>query len=379
MQPKKAFLSSAGLLVCFLTAIVGAQSPLLAASCEKPATEIFRSASRYVVKIASIGIDPFDLRRRVRVQFGSGIVLDETGLIVTNHHVVLGSKYIWVSLDGRKLHKAQLIAADPVLDLAVIRPDMNIAIGAVPEIANSDELEIGQTVFAVGNPFNVGKSMSKGIISALNRVVPMRSTSWLTPHIQTDAALNPGNSGGPLLDGCGRVIGINVLVVPRGQNIGFALPIKLALEAVRQLVADKRVTRVWHGIFGQMVDLSLSEILNVPIVQGFLIETIEPGSPAEKAGLRGGVLPIRYGQKQILLGGDIITRVNDADLNSMNVVLKVLKSLRVGDKIKVTYFRDGLLRTVDVTLPARPTLPGDLRVLRSISRRRSVEDISKSQ
>ena len=353
--------------VLFIAATAASSRSASSQSCGKSAAEIFKEISSRVVTVVGLTIDPFDLRRQAQSMTGAGLIVDGSGLVVTNHHVVLGSKWVQVTLDGERYWKADLIAADPVLDIAVLATPIKLGDDTKSAFADSDALEIGQRVFAVGNPLGVGKTLSSGIISGLKRVVPIRSTSWLTPHIQTDAALNPGNSGGPLVDDCGRVVGINVITVPKAQNMGFALPGNLVRFAIEELVAKKRIIRVWHGLYGRMVDPALAEIINIPTVDGFMIETIEPGSPAEKAGLQGGNLPLRLGQRRLLIGGDIITRVNQTDLKSFDTVMAVLGSLKVGEKITFEYYRDGIDREMTVRVPERPVLPGDIRVLRSVA------------
>jgi S1-C subfamily serine protease len=184
--------------------------------------------------------------------------------------------------------------------------------------------------------------------------------SWLTPFMQTDAALNPGNSGGPLVDRCGEVVGISTLSSgQKAQNLNFAVPIDTARDIISQLLEHGRVIRAWHGINGKLVPAILQLALGVQ--PGFLIETIEPGSPAEKLGLRGGSLPLVFGTQEVLLGGDVITKVNGEALSSMDAVTRIARSLKVGDKLTLEYWRAGQLKTATVVLPERPMLPGDFR------------------
>jgi S1-C subfamily serine protease len=180
----------------------------------------------------------------------------------------------------------------------------------------------------------------------------------MTPFIQTDAAISPGNSGGPLVNRCSEIIGVNTLRSEAGQNINFATPIDLVRELVPQMIEKGRVIRPWHGINGQMTPRELALILG--LAPGFLVETIEPGSPAEKINLRGGTFRIVIGLQEYLLGGDVITKVNGERLTDMETVARIARSLRVGDNVKLEYWRSGELHTAEVVLPERPVLPGDL-------------------
>ncbi len=184
----------------------------------------------------------------------------------------------------------------------------------------------------------------------------------MAPFIQTDAAINPGNSGGPLVDSCGEVVGINALYAEDVQNINFAIPIDLVRELVPELLKKGRVVRAWHGINGRIVPMQL--VYTLGLVPGFLVETVEPGSPAEKIELQGGTLPIKIGMEEYLLGGDIITKVNGEEIRDIETVARIARSLEVGDTVHLEYWREGKTLTVEVVLPERPTLPGDVRRFR---------------
>ena len=203
-------------------------------------------------------------------------------------------------------------------------------------------------------------AVSKGIISGTDRIVRRSTMSWLAPLLQTDAAINAGNSGGPLVNLCGEVIGINSLRVEQGAGVGFSVPVNLAKQAVPELIADGRIKRPWHGINGKIVEEPLQTLLRVPLVRGFLVETVEPGSAAAQIGLRGGKFPIRIGAGEFLLGGDIITRVNGERVADWPTAIRIVKSLKVGDKVAIEYFREGAIHSAEVVLPERPILPNDL-------------------
>jgi S1-C subfamily serine protease len=179
-------------------------------------------------------------------------------------------------------------------------------------------------------------------------------------YIQTDAPINPGNSGGPLLDRCGEVVGVNTAIVGAGQSIGFAVPSKLALAVVDELLDKGRVVRPWVGVHGQLVDADLKRVFNLPLVEGYLVEAVEPGSPAEEAGIRGGRLPVRIGSKSLLLGGDIMVSINGVSLADPDNLPKLAEQLKVGNTLKVKLFREGTYLDIEYTLPERPLQPGDV-------------------
>ncbi len=339
-----------------------------AATCNKPYSEIFRNMSASVVRIFVVAIDPYSALERVKLGVGTGVVFDDNGHIVTNAHIVYETSEIIVSVGEDDMQPAEIVGVDPITDLAVIKL---LAPGSQLQKANlgrSGKLVIGEEVLAIGYPLGIGKTATSGIVSAIERVVPLSTFSWMSPFIQTDAAINPGNSGGPLVNRCGEVIGINTLYGEEVQNINFAIPIDLVRELVPQLIKDKRVIRAWHGINGRIVPPQL--MYTIGMVPGFMIETVEPGSPAAEIKLRGGALPIKIGLEEYLLGGDIITRVNGEPLTDMETVARLARSLKVGDKLQLEYWREGQIHTVEVTLPERPILPGDVRQFRDSRRSR---------
>lgn len=348
----------------FLAAITmgvpGGAAAQQAAACDRPFADVFESVSNSVVMVTAIAVDPYKLHDRVQYRTGSGFVIEPGDLILTNSHVVYGASELHVkSVDGRSV-PVRLAGADPILDLAVLK--MPSAFTALPPLAlgDSDAIRIGEEVMAVGNSFGLGQTVTTGVVSGANRVLPITPMSYLLPFIQTDAAINPGSSGGPLVNRCGQAIGVNSAMLRIAENIGFAVPANVARRVISELVETGRVVRPWHGIYGRMVDLGLLMFFNVPLVQGFLVETVEPGSPAEKAGLRGGKVPVVIGAETFILGGDIITRVNGTAITDMRTVIELAGKLKVGDKLKIEFVRDGETYIVETVLPERPILPGDL-------------------
>jgi len=350
--------------VAFLLLCLAAPPAALAEerpACAKPLPELFKEASPSVVFVSAVGIDPFKVTDRVVTSIGSGFIVDADGLILTNSHVVFRRGAITVTLDDGSTAPAKLLGADPLLDIAVIRIPVPAG-GRLPvsKLADSDALQVGEEVVAIGNPLGLDQTLTRGIVSGLNRTLPDTPMSRMLPFIQTDAAINPGNSGGPLLNRCGEVVGINTAVLPEAQNLGFAVPINIAKGILPQLVEKGRVIRPWVGISGKFVDKELQSLLKLPLVEGFLVETIEPGSPAEKAELRGGRLPIKISGEEFLLGGDIITHLNGQKLDDTDKTAAVIKSLKVGEKVRLGVFREGETFEAEFTLPERPILPGDL-------------------
>jgi serine protease Do len=347
------------LIVVWVSAI-GIPDAAARSDCTEPIPELFRRVSPSVVFISAVAIDPFRLTDRVSSSIGSGFIISKEGLVLTNSHVVFGRRAIAVTLDDGITAPAELLGADPILDLAVLRIPSHPKGFPTAALGDSDAARVGEEVLAIGNPLGLEQTLTRGLVSGINRILPVSPMSLTLPLIQTDAAINPGNSGGPLLNRCGEVIGINTATLVGVQNIGFAVPINIAKRVLPQLVKEGRVIRPWLGVPGKLISRDLGKIINIPLVDGFLIETVEPGSPAQKAGLRGGELPIKIAGMEFLLGGDIITSANGQPLTDPENFAAFVRSLKVGDKVRLVIFREGKTRKVEFVLPERPILPGDL-------------------
>jgi S1-C subfamily serine protease len=329
--------------------------------CAEPVPDIFTRASPAVVSIVATAINPYRVSERVGHTVGSGFLFDRRGLILTNSHVVFNRHPIRVTLDDGTVLPAQLVGADPILDVAVLRiPEPSGGTLPIIPLADSDRVRVGEEVVAVGNPLGLEQTVTRGIVSAINRVLPETPLSLLEPLIQTDAAINPGNSGGPLLNRCGEVIGITTAMMADAQSIGFAVPINLAKGILPSLMERGRVIRPWVGFHGQVVGKEVRELLKIPLVDGLLVEVIEPGSPAERAGLRGGQLEITIAGHEFLFGGDIVTAMNGARLTAPERLVEAMRALVVGDTLRLTVFRDGDEIAIEYVLPERPVLPGDV-------------------
>ena len=327
--------------------------------CEQAFSDVFDKVAPSVVQVYAVSIDPFSVMHRVQHGVGTGFVFDDRGHVVTNAHVVHGTSEIMVALSESDFRSAELIGIDPISDLAVIKPAGFWGVPNSLPAGSLADVRIGDEVLAVGYPFGIGKSATRGIVSGMERVMPFSTWSWMMPFLQTDAAISPGNSGGPLVDRCGRVIAVNTLGSLEGQNVNLSIPINSVQELVPQLIEHGKVIRPWHGINGVIVPMQL--VYTLGLVPGYMVETIEPGSPAEKIGLRGGNFPVVIGAAEFLLGGDIIVEVNDESVTDMETVYRIARAMKVGDEIEIRYFRDGIINSAKVVLPERPILPGDTR------------------
>ena len=348
-----------------LAAAILVAVPTHGAVCDKSFADVFRQVSPSVVQIYAVSIDPFSLLHRVQHAVGSGFVVDDDGHVVTNAHLVYGASTIMIAMADDEMLPAEIVGIDLLSDLATISLSEPYETLPKATLGTSAELSIGDEVIAVGYPFGIGKTATRGIVSGMERIMPFSTSSWMTPLIQTDAAINPGNSGGPLVNRCGEVIAVNTIGSSAGQNINFSIPIDTVEEYLPQLIERGHIVHQWHGINGTIVPMPMVFSFGIP--PGYIIETIEPGSPAEKIGLRGGNFPVIIGNNEFLLGGDVISEVNGIELTDMETVFRIARSLKVGDTITIKYFRDGYPQTAEVVLPERPNLPGDVMRLQASS------------
>jgi len=347
-------------LVCVVNIGLGIPEVNADPKCTESTAELFKRVSPSVVFISAVSIDPFKVVNRVKTVIGSGFIIGKDGLVLTNSHVVFGRNVIIVTLDDGSKAVAKLLGADPIFDLAVLQIPTPPEGHPAANLGDSDTIQIGEEVLAIGNPMGLEQTLTRGIVSGVNRILPESTMSLTLPLIQTDAAINPGNSGGPLVNLCGEVVGINSSLLTEAQNIGFAVPINIAKQVIPQLVQQGRVIRPWVGVHGRLIKKETLPILNIPFVDGFLVETVEPGSPAERVGVHGGDLPITIVGTEFLLGGDIITEMNGQSLDDPEKLLKLVRSVKIGEKLKLTLYRGGKTRMVEFDIPDRPILMGDL-------------------
>ena len=328
-------------------------------ACTESAVEIFKKVSPAVVFISAISFDPFKTKDRLSTSVGSGFIISKEGVILTNSHLVFGHQAIDVILDNGFTTRAELVGVDPLFDLAVLRISVEGKNLPVAILGDSDKVQTGEDVLAFGNPFGLEKTLTRGIISGVNRTLSASPMSPEIPLIQTDAAVNPGNSGGPLVNSCGEVIGINTAILGEGENINFAVPINMAKSILPQLLTKGRVIRPWIGVGGKFIEKELGEIINLSLVDGFMVETVEPESPAEQAGLNEGDLPVTLAGTEYLFGGDIIVAINGHHFSGRDELAKLVSSFKVGDTVRLTLYYGGETREVELKLTERPLVVGD--------------------
>jgi len=290
---------------------------------------------------------------------GSGFVIDRDGTVLTNAHVVAGATKISVQLSDKRLHAAKVVGRDESTDLAVLKIDASGLRLTPLQLGSSRDVVVGDPTVAIGNPFGLERTLTTGVVSAVHRTIQAPNGFSIDDVIQTDAAINPGNSGGPLIDSLGRVIGINSQIATGGGGngsvgIGFAVPIDTAKKIVPQLEASGSVNRGYLGVGGVTIDRSLAA-LNLPVDRGVLVDTVTPGSPAAKAGIRGGAITVDSNGHEFHLGGDIITAVDRKPVRSDDDLTNAIAAKRAGDKVKLEVRRMHAVKTVTVTLAQRPS------------------------
>jgi S1-C subfamily serine protease len=272
---------------------------------------------------------------------GSGFILDKAGHVLTNFHVIAGAnRGIEVKLSNKRNYSAKVVGTDRVHDLALLQID---APNLEPvTLANSSELAVGQKVYAIGNPFGLAGTMTRGIISSI-RSIGGSEGAPIENAIQTDAAINPGNSGGPLLNSRGEVIGINTMIASNGADqssgIGFAIPINTAKAVLNDLTRYGRVKRPSLGIVSYAIGPDLASQMGLAVDSGILIQKVIPGGAAERAGLRGGNQQAYVGNTPILLGGDLIVAIDGQQVSDSQEVDVIMEKHQAGDTISVTFYR----------------------------------------
>ena len=350
-------------------ALIPAASTFAATECNQSIADLYVSKSQAVVMISALTINPTRMDDRVQLATGSGFIIDAQGLIMTNSHIVYGAQILNVTLeDGTKL-PAKLLGADPIFDIAILQIPVPEH-GELPVLifGDSDDIRAGDEAFVIGYPMGLDQTITSGIVSAINQVLPERSRMLSRPMIQTDSPINPGNSGGPMLNRCGNVIGIASEILGNAQNIGFAVPSNLAYSAVAQLVKNGRLIRPWFGIDGSLIDAELRKIFALPLTDGFLVEAVEPNSPAAIAGIAGGRLPVKISLRMLIMGGDIIVEINDIKMKDVDSLQRGLNMIRIGALVHLKIFRDGKTFTTELAITERPLQPGDIRNLRETFR-----------
>jgi S1-C subfamily serine protease len=329
--------------------------------------EIYRQDAPGVVFIQatqgasqSQGLDPFGAPQGGGVATGSGFVIDDAGRIITNAHVVDGSSDIQVKFgDSSESYDAKLIGEDQSTDVAVIQVDAPADVLHPLPLGDSSQVQVGDQVVAIGNPFGLDRTATAGIVSAVQREIDAPNGFTIENAIQTDAPINPGNSGGPLIDAAGRVIGINSQIESGGATqgnvgIGFAVPINTAKEVSQQLVADGEVQHAFLGISGTDLNSEIADVLNLDADAGAMVQSVVPGSPADKAGIQAGDATVTVAGQRIKAGGDVIVAADGEPIASMSDVISAVDSKQPGDDLQLTVLRGGQQHDVTVELGERP-------------------------
>jgi S1-C subfamily serine protease len=290
---------------------------------------------------------------------GSGFVIDNEGHVITNNHVIENASGVTVKLgDSEQSFEAEVVGTDPGTDIALLKVDAPAKEFHPLRLGRSSDLEVGDPVVAIGNPFGLDRTVTSGIVSALQRNIQAPNGFSISHVIQTDAAINPGNSGGPLLNGAGEVIGINAQIASAGGGgnvgIGFAIPINTLRSELEQLKETGEVKHAYIGITGGTVTPDLAKALNLSVEEGVIVQTVVKGGPAAKAGLEAGDTPATVEGAQVRLGGDIITEVDGEKLAEMDELIEIIQGSEPGDELELTIVRSGDEKKVDVTLGTQP-------------------------
>jgi S1-C subfamily serine protease len=355
---------SAGLIEDEKTVVQGSSAATPIANPESGETptvgEIYKKAAPGVVFIRAEVVQQsqsaFGIPQAQRGEAtGSGFVLDKSGDIVTNEHVVDGASKIQVGFGENKTLDAEVVGVDASNDLALLKVKGGKDLKPLP-LGDSGQANVGDPVVAIGNPFGLDRTVTTGIVSAKQRELTSPNGFTIKNVIQTDAAINPGNSGGPLLDAHGRVIGINSQIATAGGRgsigIGFAVPVNTAKRIVKELKDKGKVEHAFLGVTGVAITDTLSQSLNLPADKGVLVQRV--AGPAKDAGIKGGDTSVQVSGTDLLLGGDVITAIDGKKVASMDQVISAVDSKKPGDTVSVELLRGQDKRTLEVKLGKRP-------------------------
>ncbi len=333
--------------------------------------EIYRRSAPGVVQIVSTGksvqaTDPFfgtPFSTPGTQALGSGFVLDKEGHIVTNYHVVQGAEKIQVGFSNNASYRAKLVGSDPSTDLAVLKVSASgRALTPLP-LGDSDRVQVGDEVVAIGNPFGLDRTATAGIISAIQRRITAPNGFSIDHALQTDAAINHGNSGGPLIDATGSVVGVNSQI-ETGTNgdsgnvgIAFAIPANTVKDVVAQILKNGRVQHAYLGVSLQDISASVAQALHLPVSSGILIESVQPGTGAAKAGLKAGTIRTTIAGEDYMMGGDIIVGAAGKPVGTTEGLRDLIATHKPGGKLTLEIYRGAKKLTVTVTLGRQPSAP----------------------
>jgi S1-C subfamily serine protease len=329
--------------------------------------EIYRRAAPGVVQVTSTTlseeqIDPlfgFQLPQQEQNPQGSGFVIDESGYIVTNYHVIAGATDIEVSFSNKESMKAAVVGSDRATDVALLKVNADARAFTPLELGNSEEVQVGDPVVAIGNPFGLERSITAGIVSALQRTIESPAETPIDRVIQTDAQINRGNSGGPLLNAAGRVIGVNTQIATGSTTeignvgIGFAVPVNTIRDVVRQLRRQGRVDHSDLGIVPQEISEDIAELFRLPTKQGLLVVDVQEGTGAADAGIRAGDTQVVVAGESWVLGGDILVRADGRPLATVSDLQRAVAAKKPGQRIELELYRGDQKQTLSVVLSRR--------------------------
>jgi S1-C subfamily serine protease len=326
--------------------------------------DIYRHAGPGVLQVTSTSVDSSDpyFGPQPRVSLGSGFVIDKDGYIVTNYHVIESARQIEVNFSGDDRVQATIVGVDPSTDLALLKINAQARALTPLPLGDSDAVRVGDAVVAIGNPFGLERTVTAGIVSALQREITAPNGYIIDKVIQTDAPINQGNSGGPLLNTRGQVIGVNSQIEPGDSGtgnlgIGFAVPAATLREVVSQIRERGKVEHAYLGVRTQPIDEVLSRTYRLPVETGVIVAEVIPGSPADDAGLEAGDQQVIFGGTSYVLGGDIVTAADGEQVASPDDLRRLIAEKDPGDAMTLDIRRGDSKRTVSVTLGRRPLTP----------------------
>jgi S1-C subfamily serine protease len=336
---------------------VARSQPAASTSESLSASEVYEKAYKSVVEITTTLSQPSPMGGEQQASGqGSGFVFDSAGHIVTNHHVVDGAQSVSVRFWDGSSYDATVVGSDPSTDLAVIKVDAP-ADALVPlALGNSDELSVGESVVAIGSPFGLENTLTSGVVSALNREMTSQNNFTISNSIQTDAAINHGNSGGPLLNAAGQVIGVNTQIKSESggsDGIGFAIPSSTVSSIVPQIISSGSVEHAYLGVGVATLSQSVADQLGVPA--GVMVTEVREGTPAADAGLRAASGSAMVDGQSYPTGGDVITAVEGTAITDGAALQSAIDAKRPGDSVEITFTRDGNSTTLQVSLGTRPS------------------------
>ena len=327
---------------------------------------IYREDGPGVVQITATSVtttpDPFNLlppTRQTSQSLGSGFVIDRAGHIITNYHVIEGAQKVQVSFSGQDQLPATVVGKDRSTDVAVLKIDAHARALTPLALGNSDAVHVGDAVYAIGNPFGLTRTLTTGVVSAVQRQIFAPNGVPIESAIQTDAAINHGNSGGPLLDSTGRVIGVTSQIQTGSSanqgnvGIGFAIPVNTVRDIAGQIIAHGSAQHAFLGLNAVAVTPQLHKLFNLPAANGLLVQQVTKGSGAAKAGIKPGSTQVVVAGESYAVGGDIITKVDGEPMTQESQLFSLVSQKHPGDKLKIELWHDGSLRTVTATLGAR--------------------------